>query len=43
MTVAMLMQNTVQSSTRAANKLLNMEWNLKTLPLKIQNPVPRLV
>lgn len=41
MTVAMLMQNTVQSASRVAQRLLKMEWNLKTLPLKIQKPVPR--
>jgi len=40
MTVAMLMQNTVQSATRTAKRLMSMEWNLKPLPLRIEKPVP---
>lgn len=41
MTVAMLMKNTVQSSFRSAEKLINMEWNINYLPLNLVKPVPR--
>ncbi|CAO1428944.1 unnamed protein product [Diamesa hyperborea] len=40
MTVAMLMQNTVQSATKAADKLMNPKWDIRILPLKLQTPVP---
>ncbi|XP_074105525.1 pug C-1-tetrahydrofolate synthase, cytoplasmic [Cotesia typhae] len=40
MTVAMLMKNTVISSKRSAEKLISTTWNIRSLPLKIQNPVP---
>lgn len=40
MTVAMLMKNTVISAQRSADKLLNTVWNLRTLPLRIENPIP---
>uniref|UniRef100_A0A2M4CUR3 C-1-tetrahydrofolate synthase, cytoplasmic n=1 Tax=Anopheles darlingi TaxID=43151 RepID=A0A2M4CUR3_ANODA len=42
MTVAMLMQNTVQSAQRVARRLIEMEfrWCLKPLPLKLTEPVP---
>ena len=41
MTVAMLMNNTVQSAQRAAAKLKNALWNVRILPLSLQTPVPR--
>lgn len=43
MTVAMLMQNTVQSAQRVAKRLIDMEfrWTIKTLPLKPLEQVPR--
>lgn len=41
MTVAMLMQNTVQSAENAYKKLLKMSWDLQVLPLNLQKPVPR--
>ncbi|CAG9819290.1 unnamed protein product [Phaedon cochleariae] len=40
MTVAMLMQNTVQSAKKAAEALINRQWNLSVLPLKLLSPVP---
>lgn len=40
MTVAMLMNNTVQSYLRSVKRLLNTQWNLVTLPLKLAKPVP---
>lgn len=40
MTVCMLMSNTVKSAEKFAERLLNTKWNLRTLPLKIQSPVP---
>ncbi|KAL3285658.1 hypothetical protein HHI36_000190 [Cryptolaemus montrouzieri] len=40
MTVAMLMKNTVQSAQRAAARLLQTKWNLRSLPLEFQRPVP---
>lgn len=40
MTVAMLMKNTVISAQRSAKKLLSLTWNLQTLPLRIQLPIP---
>ncbi|XP_055712427.1 C-1-tetrahydrofolate synthase, cytoplasmic [Phlebotomus papatasi] len=40
MTVAMLMQNTVQSAENAYKKLLKMSWDLQVLPLNLQKPVP---
>ncbi|XP_012269658.1 C-1-tetrahydrofolate synthase, cytoplasmic isoform X2 [Athalia rosae] len=40
MTVAMLMKNTVISAQRAAEKLLNSKWNLRTLPLRFEDPIP---
>ncbi|CAH0550857.1 unnamed protein product [Brassicogethes aeneus] len=40
MTVAMLMKNTVQSAQLSADKILNTKWNLRHLPLRLQNPVP---
>jgi methylenetetrahydrofolate dehydrogenase (NADP+) / methenyltetrahydrofolate cyclohydrolase / formyltetrahydrofolate synthetase len=43
MTVAMLMKNTVQSAQRVAGKLIDMQWNIRSLPLKLQKPVPRYV
>lgn len=41
MTVAMLMNNTVQSYLRSVRKQLTMQWSLKPLPLKLNKPVPR--
>lgn len=41
MTVAMLMNNTVFSSIRAAKKLLSMNWDYKPLQLNVLKPVPR--
>ncbi|EZA59897.1 hypothetical protein DMN91_001124 [Ooceraea biroi] len=40
MTVAMLMKNTVISAQRAAEKLLNTQWNLRILKLNPVKPVP---
>lgn len=40
MTVCMLMNNTVKSAERFANRLLDTKWKLATLPLKLQKPVP---
>ncbi|VVC39799.1 Formate-tetrahydrofolate ligase, FTHFS, conserved site,Formate-tetrahydrofolate ligase [Cinara cedri] len=40
MTVAMLLSNTVQAATEAANKIFKSQWNLSVLPLKLQKPVP---
>lgn len=40
MTVCMLMANTVRSAERFAERLMDTKWNLRTLPLKIQSPVP---
>uniref|UniRef100_A0A1B6CS92 C-1-tetrahydrofolate synthase, cytoplasmic n=1 Tax=Clastoptera arizonana TaxID=38151 RepID=A0A1B6CS92_9HEMI len=40
MTVAMLMNNTVQSAVRAAKKLQQTSWNITPLPLKLKRPVP---
>ena len=40
MTVAMLMNNTVQSAKRAAAKLKNVLWNIRVLPLSLETPVP---
>lgn len=40
MTVAMLMNNTVQSYLRSVKRLLNTQWNLVTLPLQLAQPVP---
>lgn len=41
MTVTMLMKNTVQSAERVANRLSEMSWDIKCLPLSINTPVPR--
>ncbi|KAL1461543.1 hypothetical protein WDU94_013428 [Cyamophila willieti] len=40
MTVAMLMNNTVLSAERYIERLLKPSWNLHTLPLNLQSPVP---
>lgn len=40
MTVAMLMNNTVQSYLRSVKRLTNTQWNVVTLPLKLAKPVP---
>ncbi|XP_029174264.1 C-1-tetrahydrofolate synthase, cytoplasmic [Nylanderia fulva] len=40
MTVAMLMKNTVISAQRSAQKLLNVQWKLRTLKLNPVRPVP---
>lgn len=40
MTVAMLMNNTVQSYLRSVKRTLNTQWSLVTLPLKLIRPVP---
>lgn len=40
MTVAMLMNNTVQSYLRSVQRLTKMQWNLTVLPLKLVKPVP---
>lgn len=40
MTVAMLMSNTVLSAERFSEKLLDSNWKITLLPLKLQNPVP---
>ncbi|XP_070513469.1 C-1-tetrahydrofolate synthase, cytoplasmic isoform X1 [Cardiocondyla obscurior] len=40
MTVAMLMKNTVISAQKSAQKLLNVQWNLRTLQLNPVKPVP---
>lgn len=40
MTVAMLMRNTVQSAKRSAERLLSTQWNLRTIELKLERPVP---
>lgn len=40
MTVAMLMNNTVQSYLRSVKRLMHTEWDLVTLPLKLIKPVP---
>ncbi|KAI5740437.1 hypothetical protein M8J76_003852 [Diaphorina citri] len=40
MTVAMLMNNTVLSAERYIDRLLKPSWNLHTLPLNLQSPVP---
>lgn len=40
MTVCMLMSNTVRSAVKFADRLMNTKWKLRTLPLKIQSPVP---
>ncbi|CAH1982267.1 unnamed protein product [Acanthoscelides obtectus] len=40
MTVCMLMKNTVQSAQKAARSMSSSNWNLKVLPLKLQDPVP---
>lgn len=36
----MLMQNTVQSALKVAQKLIDPTWHLRVLPLKLQQPVP---
>lgn len=41
MTVAMLMKNTVISAQRAAAKLLQKQWTLKPLQIKLLAPVPK--
>lgn len=41
LTVAMLMQNTVQSARRTLKKLLTMNWNIRPLPLNLKRPVER--
>lgn len=41
MTVAMLMQNTVNSAEQVAARILKMAWELEILPLDLQQPVPR--
>ena len=43
MTVAMLMQNTVKSAQKVAQRIIDMEfrWPLKLLSLSRLNPVPR--
>lgn len=43
MTVAMLMQNTIISAEGEATRILKMTWDLEVLPLKLREPVPRLV
>lgn len=40
MTVAMLMNNTVQSYLRSVQRWTKMQWNLTVLPLKLVKPVP---
>ena len=40
MTVCMLMSNTVKSAEISAEKLLKTKWNIRTLPLQLQTPVP---
>lgn len=40
MTVCMLMSNTVKSAEKFAARLMDTKWNLRTLPLKIESPVP---
>ncbi|XP_071447317.1 C-1-tetrahydrofolate synthase, cytoplasmic [Hetaerina americana] len=40
MTVAMLMKNTVLSAKKAAMRLMSLQWNIKSIPLKLQEPVP---
>ena len=40
MTVAMLMQNTVQSALRAVKIMMDTQWHLKSLALNIQTKVP---
>lgn len=40
MTVAMLMQNTVQSALRALKVMMDTQWHLKSLALNIQSKVP---
>lgn len=40
MTVAMLMQNTVQSALRAVRIMMDTQWHLKSLALNIQSKVP---
>lgn len=41
MTVAMLLSNTVQAATKAANNKFKSQWDLSILPLKLQRPIPR--
>lgn len=41
MTVAMLMQNTVNAAERAVTRILKMSWNLEILPVDLKQPVPR--
>lgn len=43
MTVAMLMNNTVLSSIRAAKKLISMNWDFKPLQLNVLRPVPTYI
>lgn len=40
MTVCMLMSNTVKSATKFAERLMDTRWKLRTLPLKLETPVP---
>lgn len=40
MTVCMLMSNTVKSAEKFAARMLDTKWKLRTLPLKLQSPVP---
>lgn len=40
MTVCMLMQNTVKSATKFAGRLMDTKWMMRTIPLKIESPVP---
>ncbi|XP_046401734.1 C-1-tetrahydrofolate synthase, cytoplasmic-like [Ischnura elegans] len=40
MTVAMLMKNTVLSAKKAAMRMMSLQWNIKSIPLKLQEPVP---
>lgn len=43
MTVAMLMENTVRSATKAAFNLLKKSWELAPLTLRPARPVPRCI
>ncbi|XP_014205843.1 C-1-tetrahydrofolate synthase, cytoplasmic isoform X2 [Copidosoma floridanum] len=40
MTVAMLMKNTVLSAQRVAERVLEIQWKLRPLRLKLEKPVP---
>ncbi|XP_002737032.1 C-1-tetrahydrofolate synthase, cytoplasmic-like [Saccoglossus kowalevskii] len=40
MTVAMLLQNTFDSAKRVLERHQNVQWNIRYLPLELQDPVP---